>query len=84
MKIEQNQSHIDVAILEYGNQAAFYKIGADNSFFTPTVSVPYDTQEFPVQFIEGTEVESDSNDELFTTEQIKELKRSKFKLASKP
>lgn len=83
MKVESNQSHIDVTVLEYGNQAAFFKLANDNAFYQPTKSEPYSEQELPVEYAPGTELMIDKDSDYLNIEQMKILNKEKLKATSK-
>lgn len=82
MKVEHGQTHIDLTVLEYGNQAAFFKIANDNTVYNATIAEPYKEMEFPVAFEVGQDLVIDKNSELTIIEQIKVLNKEKFKAAT--
>ncbi|HRO76129.1 MAG TPA: hypothetical protein PLP27_08295 [Crocinitomicaceae bacterium] len=82
MKVEHGQTHLDLAVIGYGNQAAYFKLGDDNVNYQPTVDEPYQEMTFPVQFEVGAELMIDNSSDLYIREQMKVLDKTAFKVAS--
>lgn len=84
MKVESSQSQIDITVLGYGNQAAFFKTAYDNTFHEPTKDEPYTEMELPVDFTPGTDLIIDKDAEMRNIEQMKILDKTNFKASSLP
>jgi len=84
MKVEAQQSLVDVAVLGYGNQAALFKIADDNTTYEPTKEEPYSELEFPPDLSAGQDLTVDKESLLYNVEKMKELNRTSFKAASLP
>lgn len=84
MIVESNQSHTDLAVLGYGNTAAFFELANDNISYESTVAEPYAVIELPFDFEVGETLQVNQQSENYSAEQMKALNKTPFKLASKP
>jgi hypothetical protein len=82
MKTEHGQTHLDLTVIGYGNQAAFFKIGNDNVKYQPTIDLPYSEMQFPIPFAVGSDLVIDNSAEIYIIGQMKVLKNETFKAAT--
>ncbi|MDD2984681.1 MAG: hypothetical protein PHQ74_14980 [Crocinitomicaceae bacterium] len=83
MEVKANQSHIDLTVLGYGDQSAFFELAKNNTTYDSTIEEPYSTVELPFDFEVGDEIFIDETSEFYNADQLKILNKTKLKCATK-